>query len=332
MQLYDDHLEARGRTGASAVTIGSFDGFHAGHQLLLRTVQEEAALRGLAPGLVTFEPHPARALAPGLSPPLLVSPGRKRVALTRAGLAWVVCQRFDPDFAALSPERFAREVLVESLAVRLVVVGDDFTFGRGRSAGTAELTALGARLGFEVRVLPRLAIESITASSTRIRAFLMQGNPEAAGLLLGRPYTLFGRVVTGAGRGRGLGYPTANLACDVELRPAAGVYACRAWGAEPTGARLAVASLGTHPTFGPGAWTVEPHLVGFSGELVGRALALALVARLREERVFPSPRDLVQQIDRDVEDATRLASGWPPAEAPEPLDGIVLDNLPSAQG
>jgi riboflavin kinase / FMN adenylyltransferase len=326
-----DHLELRGELGPSALTIGSFDGFHLGHQLLLQRVREEARRRSLAPGLVTFEPHPARTLAPAFSPPLLLPAARKRCALERSGLAWCLMQRFGLDFAALPPERFAAEVLAGSLGARVVVVGDDFTFGRGRSAGVSELAALGTGLGFEVLAVPRLAVQGMIASSTRIRAFLMQGSPEAAAVLLGRPYALFGKVVSGAGRGRGLGYPTANLACDAELRPASGVYACRAWTPGWQAPRLAVASLGSNPTFGPGPWTVEPHVLDWEGDLLDRPLALALVARLREERVFSSPGELIAQIGRDLALARALAESWPAAPTLDPHDGIILDNMPSAQ-
>ncbi|HOX45772.1 MAG TPA: riboflavin biosynthesis protein RibF [Myxococcota bacterium] len=326
-----DHLELRGALGPSALTIGSFDGFHLGHQLLLRTVRAEAQRRRLAPGLVTFDPHPARTLAPAFSPPLIMPTGRRREAIARAGLEWALLQRFGLDFAAMPPERFAAEVLAASLAARLVVVGDDFTFGRDRAAGVSELAAFGAALGFEVLAVPRLAVQGMIASSTRIRAFLMQGSPEAAAVLLGRPFTLFGPVVAGAGRGRRLGYPTANLACDAELRPASGVYACRAWSPGWPAARLAVANLGRNPTFGPGPWTAEPHVLDWDGDLRGQQLALALVVRLREERTFSSPGELSAQIAEDVELARALAASWPACPAPAPMDGIVLDNMPSSQ-
>jgi riboflavin kinase/FMN adenylyltransferase len=253
-------------------------------------------------------------------------------AFERLGVERVLAQHFSPEFAALEPQDFARQVLVGALAARVVVVGDDFTFGRGRQGQTGDLVALGGALGFAVEVVRRLEVEGMIASSTRIRSFLLQGRVRAAGLLLGRPHTVSGRVASGAGRGRTLGYPTANLATQAELLPARGVYVCHAWRSGWEHGRLAVTSIGTNPTFGAGEQTVETHILDHSEDLVDRPLAVAFRERLRAEVAFGCVEELVAQIGRDVQRARELARAYPQQPSLDPLHGIDLDTEPVSRG
>jgi len=325
MEIYKLHQQTPRPPAPSVLTIGSFDGLHRGHQALLQRVVEQARAGELRAGAMTFSPHPAKLLAPRYSPPLLMDPARKVRALAALGLDFTLVQRFDHAFASLSTEDFAGQVLVEALGVRRVVVGDDFTFGRERRGRAEDLVELGQVYGFGVDVIRRLAVEGMAVSSTRIRSFLLQGNVKGAGLLLGRPFSIEGEVVTGEGRGRGLGFPTANVRAESEILPARGVYACAVWLEADPRPYMGATKVGTAPTFGPGVMGVEVHVLDFAGELVGRRVAVGFIERLRDEKAFPGADRLVAQLTRDVRETRMIgrAAGEPPAL--HPLDGIQLD-------
>jgi riboflavin kinase / FMN adenylyltransferase len=277
-----EDLEERPRT----VAIGSFDGVHRGHQRVLDT----AASVGSATTVVTFWPHPRLVL--GNRVELLSTLERRLELLDSAGVDEALVVEFTPAVAALSPERFAEDVLLR-IGTEAVVVGENFRFGRG-AAGDAELLD---RLGFDVRPVPVLP----DVSSTRIRALLRDGDVVAAAELLGHPAELDGRVVLGDQRGGTLGYPTANLATIPELLvPAFGIYAGAA------GGHRAAISIGVNPHYGGDERRIEPHLLEFEGDLYGQRLVVELWLRLRDERAFDSESELVAQIARDVE-ATRSA-------------------------
>ncbi|HUU00818.1 MAG TPA: riboflavin biosynthesis protein RibF [Myxococcota bacterium] len=323
MRRYDDFSELQADKNPCVVAVGSFDGLHRGHQLLFRQVREDAARMHIEAGVLTFKPHPARVLAPGYAPPLIMSPERKLRALARLGLDFTLQQRFDSDFAALTAEDFSSRVLAGAMDARLVVVGDDFTFGRDRAGHAEDLARQGKRLGFEVQVTRRLAVEGMIVSSTRIRSFLLQGKVKGAGLLLGRPYTVDGEVVGGAGRGRQLGFPTVNIKADCDILPPRGVYACHFWPPDSAPARPAATNIGVCPTFGPGQLSVEAHILdGGVGDLTGRRVALGFLERLRPEQRFESPADLQRQIGRDVIQAREVVMAHQATAAIDPLDGI----------
>ncbi len=224
MQVYQHYSDVSQPADPSVIAIGSFDGLHRGHQLLFDRVRELAKKMNCQAGALTFKPHPAKVLAPKFSPPLLMTHERKIEALKSLGLDFTLAQKFDAAFAGLSAEDFVRRVLVEGLRVKAVVVGDDFSFGRKREGLAEDLVDLGKRHGFEVEVVRRLAVEGMIVSSTRIRSFLLQGKVRGAKLLLGRTYLVPGKVVTGRGRGRTIGFPTANLSVQTDILPARGVY------------------------------------------------------------------------------------------------------------
>jgi riboflavin kinase/FMN adenylyltransferase len=320
MEVFSDYRKVR--LDASVVTIGSFDGLHRGHQLLLdRVASWSKELRAQAV-VLTFEPHPARYFAPELSPRLLQTTDNKLRALASMPIDVVVAQYFNHQFALLSPDEFVRLVLVEALAVKGIVVGEDFTFGKGRKGTVADLQRLAPKYGFAVRIIPRLAIEGISISSTRVRAFLLEGNVKGAALLLGRPFVLTGTVVTGAGRGRKLGYRTANIKTDTELLPAMGVYVSWLFWEGNRQGSLGVTNVGVNPTFGPGSLSVEAHAFGKVGNLVGKRAALAFLERLRPEKVFSSAKELVAQIRRDVSVGKKYGVNHPNVVSIHPLDGV----------
>jgi riboflavin kinase/FMN adenylyltransferase len=296
----------------TAVAIGNFDGVHLGHQALLA----EARRRAHGPGAtvaLTFMPHPARVLAPAKAPPLIMPLARRLELLAQAGADVVVIQPFTPEFAAVEADDFVRRVLARELGAADVVVGFDFSFGKGRAGNVQRLQALGAELGIGVAVIPPVTVDGLPCSSTRVRSLVAAGDLRPAASLLGRAFELEGTVVRGAARGRSLGFPTANLAPDTELAPRLGIYAARARlsdGPDDATAHVAAVSVGRNPTFeGPTApVTVEAHLLDFTGDLYGRRLRLELIDWLREERKFDSIDALVAQIGADVARVRALMS------------------------
>jgi riboflavin kinase/FMN adenylyltransferase len=295
---------------APTVAIGNFDGVHRGHQALVTTAAELAARNGGEPVVLTFDPHPAHFFAPHLAPPMIMPIERRLELLAQYGAQVVVIESFDAAFAAIEADPFVEDVLKRDLGARHVVVGYDFSFGHGRHGTPAVLTALGELLGMGVTVVSPVMADGLVCSSTKIREFVHEGRVEGASLLLGRPFELTGEVVRGAGRGRGLGIPTANVRPEGELLPRTGIYAGRARLLDGSLERAAAISVGTNPTFVPGAReiTVEAYLLDFDGDLYGKRLRLELLARLREERRFASVEELVAQIHQDIALTREIAS------------------------
>lgn len=290
------------RAARTAVAIGNFDGVHRGHQALCETARRLATSTGGEVVALTFDPHPARVLAPSLAPPLILSLERRAELLGQAGVDVVVVEPFTRAFAAMEAEAFATDVLAGDLRAAHVVVGYDFSFGKGRRGDASMLEVMGARAGFGVSVVRRVSIHGLTCSSTKVREFALEGRVEGAEVLLGRPFELTGEVTRGAGRGRTIGFPTANLRPEGELIPKGGIYATRAHLlSEGGGSWPCALSIGTNPTFiEAGAQVVEAYLIGFDGDLYGRRLRLEFVQRLRDEQRFDSVEALVAQIREDV--------------------------------
>jgi riboflavin kinase/FMN adenylyltransferase len=291
----------------TAVTIGVYDGVHLGHRHVLARLGETAAARGLPTAVVTFDPHPASVVAPERAPQLLTSLDRRLELLSELGIDRCVVVGFDAAVATEPPATFVERVLVGELRAEAVVVGENFRFGHDRAGDVALLRAIAPGGGFDVVPVGLDAADGEPISSSRIRALLAEGQVAAAAALLDRPHELEGIVVRGDGRGRGLGFPTANLAVDAALViPAAGIYA-GTW-TRPTGeARTAAISIGRRPTFHEDAeLLVEAYLCDFDADLYGERGRVGFVERLREERKFESVDALVRQIARDVE-ATRAA-------------------------
>jgi riboflavin kinase/FMN adenylyltransferase len=299
----------------AAVTIGAYDGVHLGHQAVLRELRRRADASRLRTVVVTFDRHPASVVRPESAPRLLTDLDQKLEVLRATGdVDEVVVVPFDHARSQEEPEDFVREVLVDALAARLVVVGEDFHFGRQRRGNVALLAELGARWGFETVGLGLVEVPGVPGpvSSTAIRRHVAAGNVTAAARLLGREYELRGTVVRGDQRGRTLGYPTANVALDpVLLLPGLGIYA--GWYERPGGTVHAAAiSVGRRPTFldGDGAVpTLEAYLLDFDGDLYGEAARVRFAARLRDETKFDSVDALVAQMARDVDQARGLLGG-----------------------
>jgi riboflavin kinase/FMN adenylyltransferase len=271
----------------------------------LRLAREEAERRGAECVAVTFDPHPARLLRPDRAPKAITSFALKAERLAAAGVERLVVIEFGEAMARTTAADFVRHLLVDRLGAVTVVQGANFRFGRGRAGDLATLRALGVRHGFEVVEAPSVAWGGAIVSSTRIRRALADGNIEQATALLGGPYELEGAVVSGKGRGRGLGFPTANLVPGSEVLAPPGVYAADAVLTSPGEGRFrAVVHYGPRPTFEEDAPSLEVHLMGFSGEV--SSLRVRFLARLREVRAFSGPESLRSQLQRDVAEARGL--------------------------
>jgi riboflavin kinase/FMN adenylyltransferase len=287
-----------------AVTVGNFDGVHRGHRALVTAARRWADRLGGPAVAVTFDPPPYQVLFPGSArPPLTTLPDRAAL-LHAAGADHVVVLKTDRGLLGLDPPAFFADVLLRTLGAQAVIEGYDFRFGRGRAGDTAALRTMceAAGVGFE-EVAP-LEVGGEPVSSSRVRAALLAGEVAAAADLLGRPYRIAGTVVTGAKRGRTIGFPTANLGGVPTVLPGNGVYAVRA--AVDDTAHPAAANVGPNPTFGDDARKVEVHLIDFTGDVYGKPLAVEFVAKLRDTRPFAGVGELVEQVKRDVEAAKRI--------------------------
>jgi riboflavin kinase / FMN adenylyltransferase len=285
--------------GESATTVGFFDGVHRGHQAVIGRVAEVARDRGIRPVVVTFDRHPREILTPGKVPLLLTSLRRKAGLIESMGIETMVVLEFTEEFSRWPPEAFVERVLAVGLRTGHAVVGANFTFGH-RAAGNLEvLSRLGSIHGFQVEGVALLDLDGRSISSTSIRETLGAGDLEWPEKALGRRYVVEGTVVSGAGRGKGLGFPTANLLTPSGIQlPGRGVYAGRALLDE--GSWPAAVNVGINPTFGGEPLHVEAHLLDFDGDLLGRVLAVEFWQRLRDEQRFDSAEELARQIAEDV--------------------------------
>ncbi len=307
MEIVRGIAELPGATGPSAVTIGFFDGVHLGHRDVMARTVATARERDLEAVAVTFDRHPREVFSPGREPRLLTTLERKIDLIASTGVDALVVLEFTDEFSRWSADEFVDRVLVEGLSARHVVVGENFTFGY-RAAGTVDvLRDMGSERGFDVGGVGLIMLGDRVVSSTSIRQALTEGDlgwPERA---LGRRFVLDGRVVRGAGRGTGLGWPTANLQTLPRLLlPGEGVYAGRAIHRD-AGHRAAI-NVGTNPTFGQEPVHLEAFLLDFSGDLVGESLGIEFWERLRDEVRFDSIEALSEQIAADVERTREVVS------------------------
>jgi riboflavin kinase / FMN adenylyltransferase len=305
MELIRGLENLHGRQGY-AVTIGTYDGVHLGHQALLRCLKGHAAKLGLPTVVLTFEPTPREYLAPNAPPARLTSLRERWRILEGMDLDALLLLRFGEGLRNLSGEAFAG-LLARDIGAEAVIVGHDFRFGCNGEATAPMLVDAGKRLGFAVDVVPPVTLEGARVSSSGVREALDRSDFALAERWLGRPYSMRGRVVHGQRLGRDLGFPTANLRIERIRTPLKGIFAVRVHGVEATPLR-AVASLGTRPTVGGVQTLLEVHVFDFSADLYGREIEVEFVAKLRDEENYPTLEALVAQIHRDVAEARRILS------------------------
>ena len=306
MRVYRSVEEFR-KIPNAVVTSGTFDGVHTGHQKILARLNDIARRDGGESVVITYWPHPRLVLFPeDTSLRLLNTWQEKTELLAEAGIGHLLCIPFTSEFSGITSEAFIRNILVDRIGTRKLVIGYDHRFGRNREGSFTELKANGPKYGFEVEEIPRFDIDQLTVSSTAIRTYLLDGEVERAADLLGRPYSLTGRVVSGEQLGRQLGYPTANLDvaqaeddryAHLKLIPADGIYAVRiccrqVW-------YNGMLYIGNRPAVGGGNQRIEVHLFDFSGDLYGAVIKLNLMARIRGDRHFDNLEDLKHQMDDD---------------------------------
>lgn len=299
----------------AVITIGNFDGVHIGHQALFHTTIEKAeAIEGTSVAM-TFEPHPMRVITTNEHPPLITLYEQKTELIARTGIQVLISIPFTYEFAAIPAEQFIGDLLVKRIGMKAIVVGKDYSFGRGREGDVDMLRRLAPIHGYEVMVVdwiqpangmvPRI-------SSTRIRELVMAGQMEEAAKILGRPYQIRGRVATGRNRGgRLLGFPTANINLQDELCPLKGIYAVTV---EHSGQTMpGVANIGYSPTFDDHIFTVEVHIMDFNKNVYGDPIRVNFITRLRDEIKFDGIEALSEQIRKDIQRARRILAGLPSA-------------------
>ncbi|MDJ0803564.1 MAG: bifunctional riboflavin kinase/FAD synthetase [Desulfobacterales bacterium] len=292
----------------AVVTIGNFDGVHIGHQSLFHQVIQKAEAIGGTSVAITFEPHPLRVLTQDQHPPLITLYEQKKELIAATGLDALVCLPFTLDLAAMPARAFVEDLLVKRIGMRVIIVGRDYSFGRGREGDIGLLQALGGDLGYDVVVADWITAAHASKdriSSTRVRELVMEGRLAEARQLLGRHYQIRGTVVAGRNRGgKLLGFPTANVQLYDELCPQTGIYAVTI---DLEGQFLqGVANIGYSPTFDDHLFTVEVHILDFAADIYGRKIKINFLQRIRDEIKFESLEALSDQIRRDIEIARDL--------------------------
>ncbi len=305
MEVIDgiDNISRRFRN--PVLTIGNFDGVHIGHMSLFERVRELAATLEGESLVIAFKPHPIKVLDTRNGPPLITPHEQKLQLIEGAGIDVFLIIQFTREFARMSAQDFVHKIIHEKIGARAVVVGPDYRFGHNREGDIPALTQMGQKLNFEVHVVPDLTVNGREVSSSTIRKFVISGDLDKARQMLGRDYQVAGRVIPGRDRGgRLLGFPTANLELIDELIPKPGVYATEVF---VDGQRYAGATnIGYSPTFKNGAFSVETHIMDFSGDIYGKIIQVRFIQRLRDEKTFSGPEELSAQISKDVERAREV--------------------------
>ena len=287
------------------VTLGNFDGVHLGHQAIFRKVKEEAQKNNVEAVVITFEPHPLKVLSPQTYPPLLTPFRKKMMFIEKSGIETVLCIEFTLGFSQISPFDFVKNILIEKVKAKKIVVGYNYHFGRKQRGDVQILKQVCKLFQVDVEVMEPLRIGSTTVSSSKIRELIKEGEVEEASKLLGRNYPVIGKVVQGAKRGQTLGFPTANLEISEELYPKKGVYAVEVmWNQQLLNG---LANVGMNPTFLPAqakegtSLSIEVYILNFHQDLYGEEIQVNFKKRIRDETRFNSPSELMEQIRKDVE-------------------------------
>ena len=294
----------------TVVTFGVFDGIHIGHQTVIHTLLKCATQHQLTSVLIGFYPHPLAFLAPERCPPLLTPLSKRLEILQQLGIDEIIMLRFDAQIAEMSPEDFVEQVLLEKCRARHVVVGYACQFGKDRAGNAQKLVDLAKVHPFEVTIVPPTEIDGAPVHSTRIREALTHGDLPSSSQLLGRHYSLIGNVIPGDGRGKQIGFPTANIDTHDQVCPPNGVYAIRA---KLEGRWLdGVLNIGVRPTFNGTTVQIESHFFDFHETIYGKSVEIFLIEKIRSEQKFPNPEVLIQQIQRDINAAMKILNDTNP--------------------
>lgn len=288
---------------ASVITVGVFDGVHIGHRKILEKIVERAKALGAGSVVVTFDPHPLKVLNPKANVPSLISLGHRIRLIESAGVDCLIILKFTPSLARLPADVFIKDILIGRLGLKEIYVGEDFVFGKGAASGIDALRRSGRRLGFRAAVVRPVKVNGAVISSSLIRHLITSGDIGMASRYLGRPVSILGTVTGGAGRGRIIGFPTANVNPHHEAIPPSGVYAVKV--RYSSSVLKGVLNIGFRPTFHkkaelPKDPLVEVHIFGFNGNIYGKDLEIIFVKKLRPERRFKNQEHLAAQIKKDV--------------------------------
>ena len=286
------------------VALGNFDGVHLGHRAILKKAIDRARATAGTAFALTFDPTPAKVLAPARAPRLILAPEDKLELLGNSGIDGVIVIAFTQALSQLTPAEFVREYLVGRIGAREVVVGHSVSFGHARAGNAEVMSELGRQMAFETIVVGPIAVEGEVVSSTRVRELIAAGEMGAAARLLGRNHFLSGPVVHGRERGRTIGFPTANIDSATECLPPDGVYATRV--ILPDGAFASITNIGMRPTFAEPARTIEAHIFDFDRDIYGAKVRLEILERIRGERKFDSGQALAAQIAEDLKRAKEI--------------------------
>lgn len=290
------------------LALGNFDGVHLGHQIILKNLLTTTADKGWMNAVYTFDPHPTKILSPKTTPPLIQTLNQKLECLEKLGVEAVIVEKFDAAFSKLTPKEFLNEILMRRLHAKGVWVGYDFTFGVKRSGNIETLKTFCKKEGVHLHVTGAQFKKETLVSSTQIRQLVGRGQVELAQEFLGRPFALIGEVERGKGIGGEMGIHTANLKVENELLPRIGIYATRSTIHDPrfTNNYPSATSVGFNPTFPGKGFSVETHLIGFDGNLVGKRIEVAFLQWLRNELTFPNVETLAMQIQKDISEALKI--------------------------
>ena len=304
MQIYYDLETPSELLRESIVTVGVFDGLHIGHQAVIQQVLTQSEKFNLASLVLTFDPPPLAFLAPERCPPTLTTLSKKIEILGQLGVDGVVFARFDAYLQQMSPDAFVQQVLLQRLHAKQVIIGYDWQFGKGRSGNAEALRQLGDQYQFSVMIVGPVQLHGMPVHSTRVREAIAGGNLNLVSDLLGRRYSIMGEIVLGDGRGRQIGFPTANIDAGNQMLPPSGVYAIQV---KLEGRMLnGVMNMGTRPTFDGEEFQIETHLFDFEQMVYGKKMEIFFIEKIRDERRFPNPEILVNQIKQDVATAKAI--------------------------
>ncbi len=306
MEIYQGIEQVRHRLKSPAITIGNFDGVHTGHQALFRKVKEWAQKLDGQSVVMTFHPHPLEVLFPGKPLSFITSHEQKLDLIADFGIDATIVVPFSKDFSQISAREFVEDLLVGNIGVKAVVVGYDYRFGKNREGDISFLRQQGEEHDFQVDTVPGIRMDDMVVSSTAIRKMIVEGNISKANQLLGRLFEVSGTIIPGRKRGAGLGFPTANIRMPAQTPPRTGVYVVEA---EIDGNTYGgAANLGYNPTFGDVDLSLEVHLFDFNQDVYGKPISVRFIDRLRDEKRFSGPQDLIDQIRKDVETARKIYS------------------------